>query len=172
MVDVGNDDLNSAVDAYTLGMTTFVQGVAMGFIFVPMNMYSYSTLPQRYRTEGSSVINLFRNVGSAIGVSLTTTVLTRTSQINYNQMAESASPFNRAFGQNAASMMLNPQMPFGAANLHMMVMQQSLIVSYSDTFLFMFYASLPVLFVIVMLKKVNLLTAGGQPSPSQMEAVE
>jgi DHA2 family multidrug resistance protein len=161
-----------AVDAYTLGMTTFVQGVAMGFIFVPMNMYSYSTLPQRYRTEGSSVINLFRNVGSAIGVSLTTTVLTRTSQINYNQMAESASPFNRAFGQNAASMMLNPQLPFGAANLHMMVMQQSLVVSYSDTFLFMFYASLPVLFVIVMLKKVNLLTAGGQPSPSQMEAVE
>src|SRR6201996_3321341 len=39
-----------AVSEFTLGMTTFIQGVAMGFIFVPMNMYTYSTLAQSYRT--------------------------------------------------------------------------------------------------------------------------
>jgi hypothetical protein len=36
----------------------------------------------------------------------------------------------------------------------------------------MFYASLPVLLVILTLRKVNLLTAGQDTPPSQMEAME
>jgi hypothetical protein len=70
-------------------------------------------------------------------------------------------------GQNAASLMLGPQMPFGAQNLSGVIQQQSAIISYGNTFLFMFYASLPVLMVILTLKKTNLLTAGRAP---QMEA--
>jgi DHA2 family multidrug resistance protein len=113
------------------------------------------------------MINLVRNVGSAVGVSLTTTVLSSSTQVNYNQLAEHASPFNRALGQNAASLMLGPKLPFGAENLSNMILGQSLIISYENTFLFMFYASLPVLAVILTLKKTNLLTAGQAP---QMEA--
>jgi DHA2 family multidrug resistance protein len=161
-----------AVSSMRLGTTTFIQGIAMGFIFVPMNIYTYSTLAQSYRTEGSSILNLIRNVGSAIGVSLTTTILTSSTQVNYNQLGENASPFNRALGQNAASLMLNPQLPLGAENLHGMILQQSLIISYADTFLFMFYASLPVLLVIVTLRKVNLLAPDGDTPPAQMEAME
>jgi DHA2 family multidrug resistance protein len=162
------------VDKFTLGMTTFIQGVAMGFIFVPMNMYTYSTLPQSYRTDGSSILNLVRNVGSAIGVSLTTTVLSSSVQVNYNQLAEHASPFNRALAQNAPSLLLGPQTPFGAQSLSGLITQQATIISYANTFLFMFYASLPVLLVILTLRKVNLLTAGKDVNeqPSQMEAIE
>ena len=161
-----------AISFSTLGATTFIQGIAMGLIFVPMNMYTYSTLAQSYRTDGSSILNLVRNVGSAVGVSLTTTVLSSSTQINYNQLAEHASPFNRALGQNAASLMLGPQMPFGAENLSNIILQQSLIISYQNTFLFMFYASLPVLFVILTLRKVNLLTAGQPDQQQHVEAME
>jgi MFS transporter, DHA2 family, multidrug resistance protein len=161
-----------AVSASVLALTTFIQGVAMGFIFVPMNMYTYSTLAQTYRTDGSSMLNLMRNVGSAVGVSLTTTVLSSSTQVNYNQLAEHASPFNRALGQNAASLMLGPQMPFGAENLSNIILQQSLIISYANTFLFMFYASLPVLFVILTLRKTNLLTAGQTVQQQHAEAME
>jgi DHA2 family multidrug resistance protein len=156
-----------AISFSTLAVTTFIQGVAMGFIFVPMNMYTYSTLAQTYRTDGSSILNLVRNVGSAIGVSLTTTVLSSSTQTNYNQLAEFASPFNRALSQNAPSLMLGPQLPFGAQALSGIIEQQSQIISYGNTFLFMFYASLPVLAVILTLRKTNLLTAGQAP---QMEA--
>ncbi|MBS0276871.1 MAG: DHA2 family efflux MFS transporter permease subunit [Proteobacteria bacterium] len=161
-----------AVSFWTLASITFIQGVAMGFIFVPMNMYTYSTLAQSYRTEGSSILNLVRNVGSAIGVSLTTTVLTNQTQVNYNQLGENATPFNRALSQNAPSLMLGPQLPFGAQNLHGIILEQSTIIAYTDTFLFMFYASLPVLLVILTLRKVNLLTAGQPGQQQHMEAME
>jgi hypothetical protein len=63
--------------------------------------------------------------------------------------------------------MLGPQLPFGAQALSGIIEQQSQIISYGNTFLFMFYASLPVLAVILTLRKTNLLTAGQAP---QMEA--
>lgn len=156
------------VPMLTLGTTTFVQGVAMGFIFVPSNLYTFSTLAQDLRTEGASVLNLARNVGSAIGVSITTSVLTSSSQTVYSQLAAHASPFNRALSVNAPSMLLNPQMPLGAKFFDLMALQQSEIVAYSDTFLFMFYCSFPVLILILLLRKVDLLKAG-RP---QVEAME
>src|SRR6202050_3471725 len=126
------------IDSQTLAFTTFMQGVGMGFIFVPSNIYAFATLPQQLRTDGASIINLVRNVGSAIGVSVTTTVLTSSTQIMYAQLSAHASPFNRALGVNAPSLMLNPQIPLGATMLNGMVLQQASIAAYADVFLLMF----------------------------------
>src|SRR6185503_16878405 len=62
------------VSVYTLIFTTAVQGFGMGFVFVPMNLVAFATLAPQYRTDGTGLTNLMRNIGSAIGVSLTTTV--------------------------------------------------------------------------------------------------
>jgi DHA2 family multidrug resistance protein len=157
------------ISAMTLSITTFIQGIAMGLIFVPSNLYTYATLPQSDRTDGSSILNLVRNVGSAVGVSMTTSVLSAQSQSMYASLSANATPFNRVFGTNAPSLMLNPQMPNGALALHQQIMMQSSITAYSDTFLFMFYASLPVLFVILTLRKTDLLQG---PPGQHVEAME
>ena len=54
-----------------------------------------------------------RNIGSAIGVSLTTTVLATSVQTIHAQLAGHASPFNRALGVNGPSMYMNPQSLLG-----------------------------------------------------------
>jgi len=61
--------------------------------------------------------------------------------------------------------------PTGAEALHQNIMMQSSITAYSDTFLFMFYASLPVLLIILTLKKTDLLPAPKGES-QHVEAVE
>src|SRR5262249_19545842 len=66
----------AAIQPWTLVWVTFLQGIGMGFVFVPMNLIAFATMPQYLRTDGSAMMNLMRNVGSAIGVSITTTVLT------------------------------------------------------------------------------------------------
>ncbi|HEY5337160.1 MAG TPA: DHA2 family efflux MFS transporter permease subunit [Rhizomicrobium sp.] len=159
------------VSSVTLAGTTFIQGIAMGLIFMPSNMYTFASLPQSDRTDGSSMLNLVRNVGSAVGVSMTTTVLSTQTQTMYASLSQNSSPFNRAFGMNAPSLMYNPQIPTGAEALHQNIMMQSSITAYSDTFLFMFYASLPVLLIILTLKKTDLLPAPKGES-QHVEAVE
>ncbi len=155
------------IDTWTLSWTTFIQGAGMGMIFVPSNLYAFSTLPQSYRTDGASAMNLLRNVGSAAGVSLTTTVLGAAAQITYAQTSGHANPFNRALGVNAPAMMLNPHMPFGAAGFQGLIMKNAMITAYADTFLFMFWCSLPVVLIVLTMHKVNLM-----PAPPQSTTID
>src|SRR5690242_17304629 len=88
------------VSVTTLTVVTVIQGFGMGFMFVPLNMTAFATLPMSLRTDGAALMNLMRNIGSAIGVSVTTTVHTDSVQTIHNQLRHFASPFNRALGQN------------------------------------------------------------------------
>ena len=65
---------------------TFVQGLGMGLVFVPMNLVAFATLSPQLRTDGAGLTNLMRNIGSAIGVSLTTTVLANSVQTIHAQL--------------------------------------------------------------------------------------
>ena len=92
MVDIRNVALDPDIAPWWLIVTTFIQGIGMGFVFVPMNLVAFATLPAYYRTDGSALVNLIRNVGAAIGISITTTVLATSMQVVHSQMAESANP--------------------------------------------------------------------------------
>src|ERR1700744_3815647 len=63
------------VSVEEISFVTFVQGLGMGLMFVPMNLVAFATLAPHFRTDGAGLTNLVRNIGSAIGVSLTTNIL-------------------------------------------------------------------------------------------------
>lgn len=146
-------------------VVTFIQGIGMGFVFVPMNLTAFATLAPQYRTDGTSLSNLMRNIGSAIGVSLTTAVLGASVQISHALMTNYATPFNRALGVNGPSMMMNPQLPFGLQNLEGMIEFRAQVIGFQNDFLFMFWLSLPALVVIWMMKRPTF--TAGAPPPEQ-----
>src|SRR6201996_2187510 len=84
------------VSVGTISLVTFVQGLGMGLVFVPMNLVAFATLSPQQRTDGAGLSNLMRNIGSAFGVSLTTTVLTNSIQGLHAQLSQYGSTFNRA----------------------------------------------------------------------------
>jgi MFS transporter, DHA2 family, multidrug resistance protein len=146
----------------TVSGVTFVQGLGMGLVFVPMNMVAFATLTPELRTDGASLTNLMRNIGSAIGVSLTTSILAGSVQTIHAQLAGRASVFNRALGVNGPSMYMNPQIPFGLANLNSLIEYRAQVQAYANDFLFMFLISLPV-FAIIWLMKRPSFAAGQNP---------
>jgi DHA2 family multidrug resistance protein len=151
-----------AVAPMWLGVVSFAQGVGMGLIFVPMNLIAFSTLAPALRTDGSAMFNLMRNVGMAIGVSITTTMLASGIQTMHAQLAGHANPFNRALATNARSMFWNLNMPFGAAQLDRVIQYNAQIIAYANDFLFMFYISLPALFVLFLIRRPSLLQRTGE----------
>ena len=152
----------------TVSIVTFVQGVGMGLVFVPMNLVAFATLTPQLRTDGAGLTNLMRNIGSAIGVSLTATILAGSVQTIHSQLAGQASSFNRALGVNGASMYMNPQIPFGLANLNSLIEYRAQVQAYANDFLFMFLISLPV-FAIIWLMKRPSFAAGQTP---KVEAID
>ncbi|HEX6114277.1 MAG TPA: DHA2 family efflux MFS transporter permease subunit, partial [Geminicoccaceae bacterium] len=75
-----------------------LQGFAVGMMFVPLTVITFATLPVEFRTDGSAIFHLLRNIGSSIGISLAVTFLVRSTQHNRAELAEHASPFNEVLG--------------------------------------------------------------------------
>jgi DHA2 family multidrug resistance protein len=157
------------VSTTTLTSVTFVQGLGMGLVFVPMNLVAFATLGPQFRTDGAGLTNLMRNIGSAVGVSLTTTVLSNSVQTIHSQLSHYAAPFNRALSVNGASMFMNPLIPFGMGNLNGLMEYRAQVQAYANSFLFMFYAALPVFAVIWMMKRPTFAANAPKPEVEVME---
>jgi len=80
---------------WTIGMDSgpvitvgIIQGLGIGFIFVPLNVIAFATLPVSLRPEGAALMNLLRNVGASIGISITASNVARNLQISHADLAE------------------------------------------------------------------------------------
>jgi DHA2 family multidrug resistance protein len=149
---------------------SIIQGFGFGMVFVPLNLVAFATLPGQYRTDGSAFMNLVRNVGSAIGVSVSVVVFSYSLQAIRADLVAHASPFNRALGVNAASLYFNPQIPVGLQELNGMISIRAAIEAYANDFLFMAYLTLVMFPLIWMMRRPSFTTTG--PQRPQIGAAE
>ena len=98
-----------------LSVVTMIQGVGISFVFIPLQVVGFATLPASLRTDAAALYSLSRNIGSAIGVSATSTLLASSFQQIHAQYAEQITPFNRALQSGAQGLFLGPSTPFGRA---------------------------------------------------------
>src|ERR1700760_2348513 len=85
------------VSQRTIVVVGIIQGVGLGFIFVPLSVVTLSTLAPERRAEGAGLYSLSRNIGSSIGISVVNSLLTRNTQVNHADIARSVTSVNRAF---------------------------------------------------------------------------
>jgi MFS transporter, DHA2 family, multidrug resistance protein len=129
----------------------FIQGLSIGFLAIPINIIAFATLPPAIRTEATSIYSLMRNLGSAIGISITGALLQTNTQANHAMIAEAVSPFNRALQAGAASQFWNPESMHGIALLNQEITRQARIIAYVDDFKLMLVLAiivLPLLFLV------------------------
>jgi MFS transporter, DHA2 family, multidrug resistance protein len=70
-------------DSWPMIVSGFVQGLGLGLVFMPLQGVAFATLPPHFRTEGSSLMNLSRNIGASVGISVVTTMLARSVQTSH-----------------------------------------------------------------------------------------
>ena len=159
-----------SIDFVSLLIVTVIQGFGLGLVFVPLNLVAFATLPGSFRTDGTALMNLVRNVGSAIGISVTTTLLSNSMQAIRSGLTAYASPFNRGLGTNAPSMYYNLNLPFGQAMMNGAIDLRSAVDAYSNDFLFMFCVTLLAYPLIWMMRRPDFSNSGGRPPTP--EAIE
>ena len=89
---------------------TFLNGVAISFIFVPLTTATMGHLKQEQISNASGIFNLMRNLGGSIGIAGLTTILTRRAQMHQAMMVSHLTPFDPAYqqGLQAAQSALTP----------------------------------------------------------------
>jgi MFS transporter, DHA2 family, multidrug resistance protein len=73
------------------------QAAGMAFLFVPINTAAYAFLPRDKNNAASGLMNLARNIGGSVGISLVTTLLDRRTQTHLNYLSSHLSSSNPAF---------------------------------------------------------------------------
>src|SRR3954452_7805831 len=68
-------------------MSGVVQGLGLGLIFVPLQSLAFETLAPRMRTTGAALLNLSRNIGGSVGISVVSTQLVRMTQVSHADLA-------------------------------------------------------------------------------------
>jgi DHA2 family multidrug resistance protein len=76
-----------AVDFRTLVFARMLQTTGLAFLFVPINTAAYAFLPKEKNNAASGLMNLARNIGGSVGISIVTTMLDRRQQFHMNRMS-------------------------------------------------------------------------------------
>jgi DHA2 family multidrug resistance protein len=79
------------------------QAAGLAFLFVPINTAAYRFVPRDKNNAASGLINLARNVGGSVGISLVTTILSRRAQFHQARLTEQTAAWNPAFNRAVAS---------------------------------------------------------------------
>jgi DHA2 family multidrug resistance protein len=66
--------------------SSFLQGLGMGLVFIPLNATAFATMAARLRTDGSGLLFLMRSLGASIGISIVTVLLARNLQTSHQDL--------------------------------------------------------------------------------------
>jgi len=140
------------VDRFHIVASGLVQGLGMGLVFIPLNVSAFGTLPPRLRTDGSSLLNLFRSLGASAGISLTTVMLARNLQTAHADIASNVT------GASVSNMIdvgtVDRYQNLGEIALKLLDLEanrQAAMVAYIDDFWMMMWitlAAVPLAFVM------------------------
>ena len=151
-----------------LVVSGLIQGLGMGLCFVPANSIAFATLAPRYRTEGASLLNLFRNMGGSVGISIVTTVLARNVQVSHEDLSSHVTAFNMSSVDPSTA---DRYAGIGQAGLAMVdaeINRQALMIAYLDDFKLIMIISFCAIPLIMMLRP----PAKGATPQSGAEAAE
>ena len=122
-----------------------VQGIGLGFLFVPLSAVTLSTLSSEWRAEGAGLYSLSRNIGSSVGISVVNSLLTQNTQVNHADIAQHVTAVNRAFEEPTIAQFWNPVTAAGRAALDAIVTREALIIAYIDDYKLLMIATLAVI---------------------------
>ena len=147
------------VSQMTIMGNGLVQGAGLGFLFVPLSAVTLGTLPPEQRTEGAGLYNLSRNIGSSVGISVVTSLLTQNTQANHAEIVQHVTAVNRMFENPTIAQFWNPATDVGRAALDAMITRQAQIIAYIDDFKLLMVATLAVIPLLMVFKQA---TEGGR----------
>jgi DHA2 family multidrug resistance protein len=151
------------VDRYHIVMSGLIQGLGIGLVFIPLQATAFATLPPRLRTDGSSLLNLTRSVGSSIGISVMVTLLSRNTQTSHSDLAAHVTP---AITGSLDLSSLDRFAQYGEAGLGMldaMVTRQAAMIAYIDDYWLMMWLSLASVPLVLLMRKSG--APAGRPEP-------
>lgn len=89
--------INLGIDYHTAMWWRIHQALSLAFLFVPINTISYTGIPREQNNQVSAMVNLMRNIGGSVGISIFTTMLARREQVHQTFLGANVAPGSSAY---------------------------------------------------------------------------
>ena len=152
------------IDFRTAAIARMIQATGMAFLFVPINTAAYAFLPRNKNNAASGLMNLARNMGGSVGISVVTTLLDRRQQVHLTYLSANLSNANPALRSTLAgasrAMQAHGASAAGAtqqahALIQNMVERQATMLAYIDCFSLLGFSILAMIPVVFLMKKTK-----------------
>jgi MFS transporter, DHA2 family, multidrug resistance protein len=140
------------------------QTIGMPFMFIPVNTVAYTGLPQQKTAQASALINVARNLGGSISVSLANTELVQRAQFHQSRLVDNLTQSSPAM-QSAMHNLTQYFSQFGSVAgaqqraygyIGHLVADQAMLMSYIDVFYSWFiFAAVLVPVVLLLIRRVG-----------------
>ena len=151
------------MDWHWIVYTGLFQGFSMGLVFIPLNGVAFSTLPMRMRTDGSSLLYLFRSLGGSFGISVMTTMLARNMQTSHEDLASHVTASSMSLIDPSTADRLGALGETAMQMLNLEINRQAAMIAYLDDFKLMMILLIIVSPLVFFLKPGNA-APGQQPA--------
>jgi len=155
-------DMTLEMDNRIIMAAGFVQGLATGFVFVPVTTLMFSTLAPRYRNEGAAMGALGRSLGAAMGISVLQTLTIRNTATVQSRLVEGVRPDNPVLGLRTPD--FDFALPTDVARMMGQVVRQAMMVAYVDAFWFLFVATIALMPLLLLMRPMRQ-ASGKAPAP-------
>jgi DHA2 family multidrug resistance protein len=160
--------LTLGMDYWSLALPRFIQGFAVGFIFVPLSTLTLATIRRDKLVNATAVYGMLRNVGGSVGIAVATTLLAQRSQFHQTTLTSHVTvwdPETRArLAQWASHFVTQGSDAFTAerqamAMLYRETVAQAQLLAYADDFwlLAVMFAAMPLL--LPFMRRIRLAAA-------------
>jgi DHA2 family multidrug resistance protein len=131
-----------------------VQGLGLGLIFVPLQSLAFETLAPRMRTTAAALLNLSRNIGGSVGISIVSTQLVRMTQVSHADLAANITQQTIPTANPELLQTVVPVAgPAALAYINAMITKQALFIAYLDDFKLMMIVTFAVLPLLLFMKR-------------------
>jgi DHA2 family multidrug resistance protein len=173
--------LTLGMDYWALAGPRFLQGFAVGFIFVPMSTLTLATIPRNKLVNATAVYSMARNVGGSTGIAVATTLLAQRSQFHQATLVSHVTAFDpetqarltrwashfAAVGSDAFTAQRQ-----AVAMLYRETVTQAQLMAYADDFwlLAVMFAAVPLLLPLMRRIRMERPSPAGPAAPERSRA--
>jgi DHA2 family multidrug resistance protein len=161
------------IDFTHLMYMRIAQSLGIGFLFVPLSVLAYGTLPRELQGDATALFTMFRNVFGSVGISVCTAMVTSRTQVHMAYLGyhsshanpnfqELLSQLTRAIEALGSTAPVAAQKAFGQA--YQTLIAQAGFLAYKDVFLYcalLAFGFAPVTFFFSGVKKAGGAAPGG-----------
>jgi len=133
--------------------TGLLQGFGLGFVFTPLSIVTFSTLPRHILTQGTAIFSLTRNIGSSVGIAIVVALLAENTQIVHSRLVEHLRPDNPLARMPYMAPPYSLTDPSGIAALNAEATRQAAMIAYIDDFKLMMVIIIVSLPLLLLLRK-------------------